>query len=186
MALIITVFYLCGIAAAIHAIMTVRTAPGAIAWSVSLVSIPFVAVPAYLVLGRNKFEGTVEAYDESADQLDELMERFRTNMEPWKVEPEDHPSVYQAVRKLSGVEMTHGNIAELLINGDATFDSIIAGVARARDYVLFQFYMFHDDGLGKRTRRSRFETGRGQSQRARTGRDRRSRSLPRSARRACR
>ena len=49
-------FYVSGIIAAIDAVMTTRTAPGAIAWSVSLVSFPFVAVPAYLVFGRNKFD----------------------------------------------------------------------------------------------------------------------------------
>jgi len=42
---VVTVFYLAGIILAIEAAMTVRTAQGAIAWSVSLVSFPFVAVP---------------------------------------------------------------------------------------------------------------------------------------------
>ncbi len=50
---IVSAFYVAGVIAAIHAIMTTRTAPGAIAWSVSLVSMPFVAVLAYLVLGRS-------------------------------------------------------------------------------------------------------------------------------------
>ena len=49
-------FYVSGIIAAIDAVMTTRTAPGAIAWSVSLASFPFMAVPAYLVFGRNKFD----------------------------------------------------------------------------------------------------------------------------------
>jgi len=67
---IVSAFYVAGVIAAIHAIMTTRTAPGAIAWSVSLVSMPFVAVPAYLVLGRSKFEGTVEAYEQNRDEID--------------------------------------------------------------------------------------------------------------------
>ena len=47
----------CGIVLAIHAIMTTRTASGAVAWSVSLVTMPFVAVRAYLVLGRKPASG---------------------------------------------------------------------------------------------------------------------------------
>ncbi len=62
---IVTAFYVLGIAAAVEAIMTTRTAQGAIAWSVCLVSMPFVALPAYLVSGRSKFEGVVEAYEQS-------------------------------------------------------------------------------------------------------------------------
>ncbi len=56
-AALVTAFYVCGIVAAIEAIMTARTPQGAVAWSVSLVSFPFAALPAYLVLGRSKFRG---------------------------------------------------------------------------------------------------------------------------------
>ncbi len=59
-------------------------------------------------------------------------------------------STYAAIRRLSGMELTRGNRVELLINGDATFTSILDGVAGAKEYILFQFYMFHDDGLGRR------------------------------------
>ena len=61
---IITGFYVCGFIAAIDAVMRVRTSQWAVAWSVALVSFPFVAIPAYLVLGRSKFEGMVAAYEE--------------------------------------------------------------------------------------------------------------------------
>jgi cardiolipin synthase len=39
---------------------------------------------------------------------------------------------------------------ELLVDGEATFDSILAGVERAREYVLVEFYIVRDDGLGRR------------------------------------
>ncbi|MCL4170098.1 UNVERIFIED_CONTAM: hypothetical protein GTU68_000860, partial [Idotea baltica] len=47
------------------------------------------------------------------------------------------------------MNLTRGNHAELLINGDATFASILSGLAAAEDYILFQFYMIHDDQLGR-------------------------------------
>lgn len=46
----VTAMYAAGAIAAVEAVMTARTAQGAVAWAVSLVSLPFVAVPAYLVL----------------------------------------------------------------------------------------------------------------------------------------
>ena len=160
MALIIGIFYVAGFACAVHAVMTTRTAQGAIAWGVSLASFPFVAVPAYLVLGRSKFEGFVDAYEERADDIDKLVAGANEQLAPFRHDAAERTSVYQAVRKLSQFDLTRANKAELLINGEATFGSILAGVGAARDYVLFQFYMFHDDGLGRRVKEALVERAR--------------------------
>ncbi len=151
-AFITTAFYVAGIIAAIEAVMTTRTPQGAIAWGVSLVTFPFVAVPAYLVLGRNRFEGMSQAYSEQRDEIDGLIDNVRSRLEPWHAPPNPTPGWHQAITKLSERELTHSNDVELLVNGDATFDSILAGVAEAQDYVQFHFYMIHDDGLGNRAR----------------------------------
>jgi len=151
-ALVTVIFYLLGIAASIHAVMTTRTAQGAIAWSVTLVTFPFIAVPAYAILGRSKFDGFVSAYEDRADEIDEVVYTARAGLGPWRANVGDRPGMYRAMQQLTESTMTDGNNVELLINGDATFDSILAGVARAEDYVLFQFYMFHDDGLGRRVK----------------------------------
>ncbi len=157
MALLVAAFYLAGMLLAAHAVMTVRTAQGAVAWSVSLVSFPFVAVPAYLVFGRSKFEGAMQAYEQRRGEIDALIDQMRTNLEPWNVPDEVSASTYRAVEKLSGMALTRGNRVELLVNGEATFDSILAGIARAEHYVLVQFYMFHDDGLGRRMKAAMIE-----------------------------
>jgi cardiolipin synthase len=149
---IVTIFYVAGIYFAVEAAMKTRTAQGAVAWSVSLVSFPFVAVPAYLVLGRSKFEGMAEAFEDRRDEFERLLADIRDEMKPWEIPPADAPSWHNAITQLSRMSLTRGNRADLLINGDATFDSILAGVAAAEEYILFQFYMFHDDGLGRRVK----------------------------------
>jgi len=159
-AALVAAFYIAGFILAGHAVMTTRTAQGAIAWSVSLVSFPFVAVPAYLVFGRSRFEGFAQAYEERSDEIDDIYRQFVANLQPWHIESADRPSVYQAVRRFSNMSLTSGNSAELLIDGDATFDSIAEGIAAARDYILFQFYMIHDDGLGRRMKEALIERAR--------------------------
>jgi cardiolipin synthase len=159
-AAVVAAFYIGGFILAGHAVMTTRTAQGAIAWSVSLVSFPFVAVPAYLVFGRSKFEGFADAYDERADEIDHIQRQFRANLEPWHAVDDDRPSIYQAVRTFSDMDLTSDNSAELLINGTATFDSILAGMEQAREYILFQFYMIHDDELGRRVQQALIEHAR--------------------------
>jgi cardiolipin synthase len=42
-----------------------------------------------------------------------------------------------------------GNAATLLVDGDATFESILKGIDEAEDYILFQFFIVHDDELGR-------------------------------------
>ncbi|UCE88154.1 MAG: cardiolipin synthase [Pseudomonadota bacterium] len=157
---IVTAFYLAGIIFAIEAAMTVRTSQGAVAWSVSLVSFPFVAVPAYLVLGRSKFEGMAEAFESRADEFDGLLADIQSRLDPWEIPPGEGPSRHAAMTRLSKLQLTRGNRVDLLINGQATFDSILSGVAEARDYILFQFYMIHDDGLGRRVKQALIDRAR--------------------------
>lgn len=157
---IVAAFYLAGVIAAIDAVMTVRTSQGAVAWAVSLVAAPFVAVPAYLVLGRSKFGGALEAFEERRQEIVALLEQIKVNLDPWTVTGEFAPQAYRTVSELSGMKMTRGNSVELLVNGEATFDSIFAGIAGAQRYVLVQFYMFHDDGLGRRMQQAMIERAR--------------------------
>jgi len=157
---IVTAFYVAGIALAVHAAMTVRTSQGAVAWSVSLVTFPFVSVPAYLVLGRSRFEGGAEAFEGRRDEFEGLLARIRQQMKPWEVPAGEGPSWHAAMARLSGLDLTRGNRAQLLINGEATFDDILAGIAGAEQYVLFQFYMIHDDGLGRRVKQALIDRAR--------------------------
>jgi hypothetical protein len=50
-----------GIYAAVHAVLNARSSQGATAWAIALLATPFIAVPLYLVLGRNRFHGYVRA-----------------------------------------------------------------------------------------------------------------------------
>ncbi len=61
-----------GILSAAHAVMNVRTPQGSIAWAVSLVVIPYVAVPAYWVFGRSKFQGYVLARQADEERIDAI------------------------------------------------------------------------------------------------------------------
>src|SRR5678815_5663742 len=57
--LFVLFWHLLGALTSIRAILDVRTAQGAIAWAVSLNTVPYVAVPAYWIFGRSSFEGYV-------------------------------------------------------------------------------------------------------------------------------
>src|SRR6185312_4126976 len=58
---------------------------------------------------------------------------------------------------MQGRPFREGHRLRLLIDGDATFDAILGAVAEARHTVLVQFFVFHDDGLGRRMQQALLE-----------------------------
>ncbi|HSQ70336.1 MAG TPA: cardiolipin synthase [Steroidobacteraceae bacterium] len=154
------VFQFLGLVSAVDAIMSTRTAQGAIAWSLALVAAPVVSVPAYWVFGRSKFEGYLDARKEVQEEFDHLYASVYDNMSAAAVKFDRPMPVWEALRGLSRTRPVTGNRAELLIDGEATFDSILSGIRAAEDYVLVQFYIVHDDGLGRQLKEAMIERAR--------------------------
>ena len=50
---------------------------------------------------------------------------------------------------VAGEEFLAGNQLDLLIDGEATFDAILAEIAPAKHWIFVQFYIMRDDGLGR-------------------------------------
>lgn len=138
-----------GIMTSIRAILTARTSQGAIAWVVALILMPYISVPAYWIFGRSKFNGYITLRRQksaiSAPTLQASLIHMRAKdmlVTPQFGEP-------FAIELLAHLPLTRGNDVELLIDGKETFPSIFAGIDRARDYVLVQFYIIHDDDTGR-------------------------------------
>ena len=93
--------HLLGIASAVHAIMHTRTEQGAIAWSISLVAFPYVAVPAYWVLGRSRFEGYVTARRLSEEVGEDLLKSVRQSVLPCQLASQDVDSATLAAQRLA-------------------------------------------------------------------------------------
>lgn len=142
--------HLVGVVSAIDAVWNTRTPQGAIAWSALLVTVPYVAVPAYWVLGRSRFQGYVTARRGDESEIRHVGEAAGRQAAAYFV-PESETEYVAAVRaaaRLARVPYLRGNEVELLIDGEATFSSILDGIDRARDYILFQFFIIKHDELG--------------------------------------
>lgn len=140
--------HLLGILSAIMALMSSRTSQGAVAWIISLLTFPYLAVPAYWLFGRPRFYGYVSARGERDTVLRRVLARYRADSMPY-VAQDQGPDV-RTVEQLAMMPLTRGNRASLLIDGEATFESLFAGIDSARDYVLLQFFIVRDDALGRR------------------------------------
>jgi cardiolipin synthase A/B len=144
--------HLLGALTSLQAILDVRTAQGAVAWAVSLNTFPYLAVPAYWVFGRSSFEGYALMRRSTTEQLSEREQAIANDLLAMRPSgtagfAAEHASLLE---KLAMMPATRANHTELLIDGEATFQSIFEAIDQARDYVLVQFYIIHDDQLGRR------------------------------------
>jgi len=143
--------YVVGFVSAVHAAHKSRTSQGAIAWSMALLAVPFLSLPAYWVFGRSKYHGYVKARRHGAASIQRLATAIEEHAPEYRPEvPEG--SCFRALERLVRLPVTKGNRSRLLIDGKQTFDAIFAGIAGAREYVLVQFYIVRDDHIGRRMR----------------------------------
>ncbi len=139
------------IVVALDALMHTRTAQGAVAWCIGLLTMPFVALPLYWILGRSRFGAYLAAVETVRQENERLLGSARS---PFKAEltvfdPASQP-LEVALNRLTSHRFTRGNRASLLVNGEAAFEAIFEAVATARSYALIQTYLVRDDGVGRR------------------------------------
>ncbi|SDX17997.1 cardiolipin synthase [Thiocapsa roseopersicina] len=149
--LVFIVVELLGIASAIHALFTVRTPQGTVAWVVGLVAFPWLGLPLYWFFGSRRFDAHSLAMQEKLYKHRELIDAVRAEMAPFRVEPTGiEPETASPLAAIARQEFLRGNRLELLIDGKATFAAILAEIARAKHSVYVQFYIVRNDGLGRR------------------------------------
>ncbi len=148
-AVFVLVAHLAGALTSVRAIMEVRTAQGAIAWAVALNTLPYVSVPAYWVFGRGKFQGYVIARRKDLAHTGPIHQRYLAGLTNRGLLVEPALGHSRALQRLARMRFTTGNDAELLVNGEATFRSMFAGIEAATNYVLVEFYIIRRDRTGR-------------------------------------
>lgn len=132
----------------IRAIRTARTAQGAAGWAVFLLSVPIVAVPAYLAFGNWRVQGYVVAR-RRVGLVVEGIRRQGAEHPPHRLPPPLGRASVRAFEKLAGLPVVSGNDMRVLIDGAAAYEAIFAAIEAARRYVLVQVYILRDDALGR-------------------------------------
>lgn len=142
-------FHVLGVLSSLRALFESRTPQGTIAWLVSLNTFPYLAVPAYWVFGRRRFQGYIKVrrrrVADAGQQAEAILQTLTER--GLLVQPRHHSPLL--AEKLARLPFTRGNDAELFDSGEAAFASMLEGIKAAKDYVLVQFYIIRDDGLGQ-------------------------------------
>lgn len=147
--LVVSLSYLLGFILAIDALWKSRTPQGATAWVIALLLLPMVTIPFFLIFGKSRFIGKVELKkikDKNAIAEINEIEHFLNHdlSQKQKLICLDH------IAELAGQPgFTNGNHAEILINGEETYPLILKHISEAKEYILFQFYIFRTDKVGE-------------------------------------
>ncbi len=138
-----------GVITAAHAVMVVRSSRGAIAWGVSLITFPWVAIPLYLIFGKNQFQAYAQAIQKAYQEHYAVVSQVYNRILKFKTVP---PAKFSHLAKLAEVftplPFTTGNQVELLIDGQDTYRAMLQAIAEAKDYILLQSYIINDDQIG--------------------------------------
>lgn len=134
-----------GVVAAVHALMYTRTPQGAIGWVLGLLLLPALTLVPYLFLGASRFRGYLRRHRGNAPR------------ERLACPSEEDEGRYAALVAMLGRPFRPGHRLRLLVDGDAAFEAIFAAIAEARHTLLVQFFIFHDDGLGRRMQQALLE-----------------------------
>jgi len=142
-AAIMAAIYLLAFICAVREIMISRTSQGSIAWILALALLPFPTTFFYLVFGWKAFD------DYATDRIRNGRAARPLRAKDLALIDHDTDALWPVQAKVSEVPFLTGNEVELLVDGRATFDSIFAGIAAAKSYLLVQFYIVRDDALGR-------------------------------------
>ncbi len=150
--ILVPTFFVLGGLSALDAVMKARTPQGSTAWAISLITVPFIALPFYWIFGRTHFSDYEKVMDDFNRQIAPVLAQTGVDedgpLQHFRARPSGTRGEPRAFQKLATTPFTDGNDGHLLIDGHATFDAIFDAIDRAEDYVLAQFYIIHDDEIG--------------------------------------
>lgn len=149
-----------GMAAAVHAIFNARSAQGATAWAIALVAAPIAALPFYLVFGRNRFIGYVDARRSADTRHSWLAEQARNVCEAYRSQGSPPLGRLRSLERLAHLPFTYANRVNLLVDGQAAFSAMFDAIRRSEKYVLIQFFIVRNDDLGEELKRLLIEKAR--------------------------
>ena len=124
----------------IIALFMSRTPQSAIAWLISLITVPYFSIPMFWLLSCPNFCGYL--IKKNSLHIKKFKNTFTINCN------------VQVVEKLSSMPLTQSNFVKLLINGYITFKSMFDGIKRAKKYILIQFFIIKNDKIGQELKNS--------------------------------
>ncbi|MBA4063687.1 MAG: cardiolipin synthase [Isosphaera sp.] len=126
---------------------TKRDTMSAIAWSLTVLFLPFLGVFLFFVFG-------VQSITRPVTRKRRRNTAYKRHADAPGAPPADIPARWDTLVRLghheNGFPVTGGNAVTLYHDGAPAFEAMLAAVAAARHHVHFQFFIFRNDATGRR------------------------------------
>lgn len=147
---LVLVVHLLGFVTSLVALLQTRTAQGTLAWLIALNALPWVAIPAWWLFGRRRFEGYVSARRGEDRELSAVAARAAEQAKAFGVTVSAGRGDLDALEKLAKMPILGSNAVDILVDGEESYESMFQGMERARKTLLVLFYTVRDDEVGRR------------------------------------
>jgi hypothetical protein len=104
----VALIYLAAVAAALEALVRARTAQGSIAWVVSLLTLPYLSLPAYLIFGRNRFDGYLRERRQIEALISGQLKEARSELHDFSAS-DTNKDFYRSLHRLARLPTVRGN-----------------------------------------------------------------------------
>jgi cardiolipin synthase len=142
-AAIAVVLGLLALVAAYRALLTSRTPQGATAWILLILLLPLMGTLLYLVFGYADHKRFERERSKSDEEMFDMASNEQVTQTPSRLDP---------FARIARLPVTEGNDMSLLIDGEATFDALLAAIREATSTIFVQFYTIKDDHVGRALR----------------------------------
>lgn len=119
-----------------------------LAWVTVLLVVPAVGLLLYMFFGRN-----IQNKRIISRRNRRKLKKLENIRKPDSPRSRRSPAVEQAIRLASSLQSSpfyEGNAVELFNNGAEKFDSLLADISRAREFINLEYYIIADDNIGRR------------------------------------
>ena len=142
----VVIIYALGALCAGEVLYKGRTSQGKIAWIISLILMPVLAIPAYFLFGSRKFYGYVLAHKEGRAPLDKLLVETNKVIENNKV-LNTELNIYE---KISNLLTTKGNKVDVFNTGKTKYENLFKDIEEATKSILIEYYIISNDKIGEK------------------------------------
>ncbi len=146
----VIIFYVLGFLCAASAILRSRTPQGATAWVMALVTIPFFTVPLFLIFGRSKFLGYTIRRKIVDKKISKKLRVMQESIIQDEIAPKELHPLMNSLQMLCRPGFTTHNKIQLLVDGQQTYEAMLNDLENAQKYIIFQFYIFRADKIGRK------------------------------------
>ena len=145
---VLIIIYLFSFIAIVDAILHSRTSEGAMAWTISLITLPLLSLPCYILFGRRTYDKYIEARQHADKEINFTAQILQKSIQPYQYPLTNEENKLQVLQNLAPLPFTSSNEVELLIDGKEAFPAILNSLKNAKKYIIIQFYIVRHDNIG--------------------------------------